>query len=146
MKKPGIVITTSLPVFAVSLGLAACGGSSPQPQSGYAQTTSATPDDVGSTAPRETTTASSRDLYKDRTPVDPGLPSFERRTTAEIQRRLLTDDALSATAKNVEVVTVGRKVTLRGDVHNENEKTIIERHARESVGITEIDDQLRIVK
>jgi osmotically-inducible protein OsmY len=146
MKKQLVVVTSSFPAFAMSLALAACGGSNPHAESAVTRTTSATADDVGSMSPQQVTAASSSGPGSMMDPSDPGLPSFERRTTSEIQRRLLSDDALSATAKNVEVVTVGRKVTLRGEVKSQDEKAIIEGHVRRSLGVTELDDQLQIVK
>ncbi len=136
---------TILIVVTSAAALVACGeGPAPRARSATTQTTSASSDDVGSMSPTPATGAVSgpADVMR----PDPGRTTFERRITADIQRRLLTDDALSATAKNVEIVTVGRKVYLRGEVRTEEEKARIEGHVRSAMGVTEVDDRLEVVK
>jgi hyperosmotically inducible protein len=56
----------------------------------------------------------------------------------------MSDKSLSFTAKNVKVITVGSKVTLRGPVKSDQEKAAIENAARQATGVTEVDDQLEV--
>ncbi len=80
------------------------------------------------------------------TPMDQGKSEGERKITAEIRKRVVSDKALSFGAKNVKIITVGSKVTLRGPVKSEQEKMIIETYAKQMGGVTEVDDQLEIAK
>jgi hyperosmotically inducible periplasmic protein len=80
------------------------------------------------------------------TPMDQGTSDGERRITANIRKLVVADKALSFTAKNVKIITVGTKVTLRGPVKSDQEKTAIEGYARGIAGVTEVDDQLEVKK
>jgi hyperosmotically inducible periplasmic protein len=147
MKSRTMITQAGTALLAVT---AACGGSSPampgRSPSSMTQTTSAPADDVGSTSPTAAVATTASGQGDGAMGAEPRLEDFERRTTAEIQRRLLGDPRLSVTAKNVEVVTVGRTVRLRGDVKTEEEKARIEGHVRSTLGVTDVDDGLRIVK
>ncbi len=78
------------------------------------------------------------------TPMDQGNSGDELRITASIRRSLMGDSALSFTAKNVKIITVGTRVTLRGTVKNADERATIERRARDAAGVTDVDDQLEV--
>jgi len=80
------------------------------------------------------------------TPMDQGTSDGERRITANIRKLVVADKSLSFTAKNVKIITVGTKVTLRGPVKSDQEKTAIESYARGIAGVTEVDDQLEVKK
>jgi len=78
--------------------------------------------------------------------VDRGSSSSETKITADIRKRLVVSSTLSFSAKNVEVITTGSKVTLRGTVKSEEEKGEIEGIAMATNGVTEVDDQLEVKK
>jgi osmotically-inducible protein OsmY len=65
-------------------------------------------------------------------------------TTAAIRRAVVKDDSLSATAKNVKIITANGTVTLRGPVKNEAEKTKIAELAQSAAGNAKIDNQLEV--
>lgn len=98
----------------------------------------------GSLAPEEGTT-----LEHDRkgavTPLDQG-GGKDRDITAAIRRSVVGDKALSFTAKNVKIITVGGKVTLRGPVKSDDEKAAIETKAKSTAGVGEVDNQLEVKK
>ena len=59
-------------------------------------------------------------------------------------RRAVEDHSLSATAKNVKIITADGVVTLRGPVQNEAEKTKIAELAQSAAGNAKIDNQLEV--
>ena len=65
-------------------------------------------------------------------------------TTAAIRRAVVKDDSLSATAKNVKIITANGTVTLRGPVKTEAEKTKIAELAQSAAGNAKIDNQLEV--
>ncbi len=59
----------------------------------------------------------------------------------------MKDKSLSFTAKNVKVITINGKVTLRGPVKSEAERSSIEAAARRAAGGgARVDSQLEISK
>lgn len=80
------------------------------------------------------------------TAMDQGNSGSETKITAAIRKGLMGDKTLSFTAKNVKVITVGTKVTLRGPVKSEQERASIEAIAKQTAGVSEVDDQLEVKK
>ena len=64
--------------------------------------------------------------------------------TAAIRRAIVKDHSLTATAKNVKIITSDGTVTLRGPVKNEAEKTKIAELAQSAAGKEKIEDQLEV--
>jgi hyperosmotically inducible periplasmic protein len=64
--------------------------------------------------------------------------------TATIRRAVVGDHSLSATAKNVKIITADGVVTLRGPVQTEAEKTKIAELAQSAAGNAKIDNQLEV--
>jgi hyperosmotically inducible periplasmic protein len=64
--------------------------------------------------------------------------------TAAIRRAVVEDNSLSATAKNVKIITADGTVTLRGPVQNEAEKAKIAELAQSAAGNAKIDNQLEV--
>ena len=87
-----------------------------------------------------------RDRHGALTPMDQGGSAAERNITAAIRRAVVADKALSFTAKNVKIITNGSKVTLRGPVKSEQERSAIETSAKQTSGVTEVDNQIEIKK
>jgi len=67
-------------------------------------------------------------------------------TTQKIRQAVVADDSLSTNAHNVKIVTIGRKVTLRGPVDSAKEKQIVEVQAERIAGAGKVESQLEIAK
>ncbi len=79
------------------------------------------------------------------TPMDQGNSTSELAITAAIRKGILGEKTfLSFAAKNVMVVTVGNRVTLRGTVKTAQEKATIEAIAWRTTGVNEIDNQIEV--
>jgi hyperosmotically inducible periplasmic protein len=78
------------------------------------------------------------------TPMDQSEETSDRDLTARIRKSIIADDSLSFTAKNVKIITRDGQVTLRGTVNNENERTTIERTAREAAGNAQVVNELEV--
>jgi osmotically-inducible protein OsmY len=109
------------------------------------ETTSATTTVATQRAP-DNTGVNDRDRGDSATPTTQGNDSSEVKITGEIRRSIMADDALGFDAKNVKIITTGTKVTLRGPVANQQEKSSIDAYAKKTAGVTEVDDQLEIKK
>jgi len=77
------------------------------------------------------------------TPLDQSNDPDDVKVTREIRRALVTDDALSTTAKNIKIITVHGKVILRGPVANAQEKKKIEKTAQQFTK-QHVDSQLEV--
>lgn len=78
------------------------------------------------------------------TPFDQGQSGPDIEITAQIRRAVLEDQALSANADNVKIITSGGMVTLRGPVASEAEKAAVEAKAKAVAGVTDVVNQLEI--
>jgi hyperosmotically inducible protein len=79
-----------------------------------------------------------------KTSGDQSNSSEDVKITAAIRRAVVKDHSLSATAKNVKIITTDGTVTLRGPVQNEAEKTKIAELAQSAAGNAKIDNQLEV--
>lgn len=72
----------------------------------------------------------------------------QRRSDIEIMRdirqSIVADDALSMTGKNVKVIAIDGRVTLRGAVNSEQERQNILDKAAEAVGSDNVIDKLSL--
>jgi hyperosmotically inducible periplasmic protein len=97
------------------------------------------------TAAADNTSKNQRDRSGEtRTSGDQSNNSEDVKTTATIRRAIVKDHSLSATAKNVKIITADGTVTLRGPVKNEAEKTKIAELAQLAAGNAKIDNQLEV--
>lgn len=78
------------------------------------------------------------------TPLDQGASPSDTKTTQRIRQAVVGDDSLSFTAKNVKIITINGKVTLRGPVNSARERAKVEATAKSVTGVTQIDNQLEI--
>jgi osmotically-inducible protein OsmY len=78
--------------------------------------------------------------------MDQGNSGTETKITAAVRQAMMSDKSLSFTAKNVKVITVGSRVTLRGPVKSEQERASIEALAKRTAGVSEVDNQLEVKK
>ena len=77
------------------------------------------------------------------TPGDQGHSKADREMTARIRRAVVKNDQLSMTAKNIKIITVNGKVTLRGPVKSAEERSVINGIAQEAKP-SSLDNQLEV--
>ena len=78
-----------------------------------------------------------------KTPFDQNENKTDIKITADIRSRVV-DTEMSVDAQNVKIITENGKVTLRGPVHNADEKQRIEEIARSVAGSDNVNSQLEI--
>lgn len=78
------------------------------------------------------------------TPMDQGPSEGDRKITQLIRQAVVKDSSLSFTAKNVKIITIGGKVTLRGPVKTDAERSAIEAEAKNVAGVSQVDNQLEV--
>jgi osmotically-inducible protein OsmY len=92
----------------------------------------------------DNTKINERDRHDSLTPMDQSNGSSDVKISAAIRKGIMGDKTLSFAAKNVKIITVGGKVTLRGPVKSDQEKAAIEALAKQTAGVSEVDDQLEV--
>jgi osmotically-inducible protein OsmY len=94
----------------------------------------------------DNTGVNERDGDKDTlTALDQSNDEVDREITQKIRKAVIDDDSLSFTAKNVKIITVDRKVTLRGPVKSAAERATIAAAARRVAG-ARVDNQLEVAE
>jgi hypothetical protein len=78
------------------------------------------------------------------TPIDQSNASSDIEITQAIRKKVVGDDDLSFNAKNIKIITVSGKVTLRGPVETPEESATIERSARDVPGVKRVENQLEV--
>jgi hyperosmotically inducible periplasmic protein len=78
-----------------------------------------------------------------KTPINQNENQKDIDITANIRKRVV-DTKMSVNAQNVKIITQDGKVTLRGPVKSEEEKTQIEKMAHEVAGASNVDNQLEV--
>ena len=79
-----------------------------------------------------------------KTAGDQSESEADRTISQNIRQSLTADDSLSTNGKNVKVITVDGKVTLRGPVKSDQEKAAIAAKAQQVAGVKNVDNQLEI--
>jgi hyperosmotically inducible protein len=80
------------------------------------------------------------------TPVDQGENATDLKLTQQIRKAVMGDKSLSFTAKNVKIITLNKKVTLRGPVKTAAERSSIEAAARKVAGAGMVDNQIEVTQ
>ena len=78
------------------------------------------------------------------TPIDQSNDSNDLKLAAAVRRAVVGADGLSFTAKNVKIIAADGRVTLRGPVKSQAEKTRVEQVARQAAGSASVVSQLEI--
>ncbi|HKP56329.1 MAG TPA: BON domain-containing protein [Polyangiales bacterium] len=78
------------------------------------------------------------------TPIDQSNDSNDVKLAAAVRRAVVGADGLSFTAKNVKIIAADGRVTLRGPVKSQAEKTRVEQVARQAAGSASVVSQLEI--
>lgn len=79
-----------------------------------------------------------------KTAGDQSESEADRKISQNIRQSLTSDDSLSTNGKNVKVITIDGKVTLRGPVKSDQEKASIAAKAQQVAGVKNVDNQLEI--
>lgn len=80
------------------------------------------------------------------TPPDQGGTPADLQVTEKIRQAVVSGtNNISMTGRNIKIMTVNGKVTLRGPVKNSAEKTSIVAAAKAVAGESNVDDQLEVV-
>ncbi|MBL9187862.1 MAG: PRC-barrel domain-containing protein [Opitutaceae bacterium] len=97
-------------------------------------------------AAADNTARNARDRNRDTlTPTDQGSSAEDVAITQQIRKAVTSTDGFSVTARNVKIITVNGRVTLRGPVKTAEEKSQIAALAARVVGADNVDDQLEVV-
>jgi len=80
------------------------------------------------------------------TPGDQQENETDLKITQQIRQAVVGDGSLSFTAKNIKIITMNGKVTLRGPVNTAQERATIEAAARKVAGAGKVDNQLEVKK
>jgi len=128
--------------------LANAGGELPAEQQGNAAPQSAAPQSAAAYGtPPDNTRVNERDRESSAlTPLDQKENETDLKITQRIRKAVVADDSLSFTAKNVKIITRDGQVTLRGSVKKAEEKTAIEKVARDVAGPGKVVNELEIAK
>jgi len=78
------------------------------------------------------------------TPEDQGSSASDIDLTRKIRRAVVQSGELSTYAKNIKIITVNGKVTLRGPVNSQEEKNTIESLAQNAAAGAVVDNQLEV--
>lgn len=99
----------------------------------------------GKTVPPDNTGVNTRDR-DDRglTPLDQSNDPADIDITKKIRQAVVDDDSLSSNAKNVKIITRGGKVTLRGPVKTDAEKSAIAAKAQAVAGAESVVNELEV--
>ena len=101
---------------------------------------------TGSNISANNTAANKRDRENATlTPGDQGNDRADLDMTAKIRRAVVHNKQLSTTAKNIKIITVDGKVTLRGPVKSAQERAAIYSIVQK-VGPSSLDNQLEVEK
>jgi hyperosmotically inducible protein len=79
-----------------------------------------------------------------KTAEDQSNAAADVETTQKIRKAIVDDATLSTYARNVKIITAKGKVTLKGPVRSDAEKTAIETKAREVAGSANVTSQITI--
>ena len=78
------------------------------------------------------------------TPLDQGNSQADVNTTAQIRKEIIAWKNMSMNARNVKIITIDGRVTLRGPVNSEEEKSLIGQIADRIAHSGNVDNQLEV--
>jgi len=100
---------------------------------------------VGAQEQPDNTRVNRRDREQSEPTADQGKNSArDRELMRKIRRSIMDDESLSTYARNVKVIARSGHVTLKGPVHSQDEKQIIERKALEIAGAGNVTNSLSV--
>lgn len=138
---PGIIVASAL-LIGCDQGTTGPDNTKASTNAGAAGETYSTEKSPPASKPADNTGINVRDR-KDMTltPTDQSEKESDRELTRSIRRAISTNDTLSASAKNIKIISIGGTVTLRGPVRSEEEKRLIDSIATQA-GASSVSNQL----
>ncbi len=79
------------------------------------------------------------------TPENQSNNEVDVKLTQNVRKSLSADDSLSVNAKNIKIISVNSRVTLRGPVNSTEEKNKVCEKAKEVAGINNVVDELEVI-
>lgn len=96
--------------------------------------------------PKTDDTRKNKEESKEMTAEQQKETDSDREVTRKIRRAVVKDKSLSVRAQNVKIITRDGKVTLKGPVKTEKEKTAIEKAAAGVVGKGNVTNELDVLQ
>ncbi len=122
-------------IALATLGLVGCADRAQSPPAGENEISRVDPDN---------TAVNLRDRQDTvKTPIDQNENQEDVNITAEIRRRVV-DSNVSVNAQNVKIITQNGRVTLRGPVMSDEERSIITDIATDVAGTDKVENQLEV--
>jgi osmotically-inducible protein OsmY len=128
-------------VGCLALGIS-CSRDTETPQSSRTEPVSSTPTDADNTARNDQ--KAPEGLASADTALDQGETEEDIRITSSIRKSVVSDKSLSTNAHNIKIITAAGKVTLRGPVKSEHEKSKLEGYAKLTRGVDRVDNMLEV--
>lgn len=98
-------------------------------------------------ADKDNSRANQRDRSgKSLTPIDQGGNEADRKITQQIRQAIVGDESLSFNAKNIKIITTRGKVTLRGPVKSDTERSAIDAIAKQIAGAGNVENLVEVSK
>jgi osmotically-inducible protein OsmY len=79
------------------------------------------------------------------TPEDQSKNQGDEKLTQQVRQAIVRDHSLSTNGKNIKIITVAGRVTLRGPVSSDPEKASIDATAKQIAGADHVDNQLEVI-
>jgi len=79
------------------------------------------------------------------TPENQSGSPEDRKLTQQVRQAIVKDNSLSMNGKNIKIITVAGKVTLRGPVASNSERENIDAMAKQIAGADNVDNQLEVI-
>ena len=137
------IFLRTIPALGLAAFLAGCSDQQGSSGSGTDQSSGSTAAPDQSAKDADNTALNKRDRSGDTlTSGDQGNSETDRELARKIRREIVKNDQFSTTAKNIKIIVADGKVTLRGPVKSEQEKTQIASIAQ-GAGAT-VDNQLEV--
>jgi len=125
-------------VIALISGLLLAGGA-------YAQQNQTSDQNKADNKPADNTGRNTRDRSDQSiTSEDRGNSKEDVDLTRKVRHQISKTEGLSVNAKNIKIVSKDGKVTLRGPVKSADEKQQLAKIARQTEGVTSVDNQIEV--
>lgn len=98
------------------------------------------------TAPYNSKMSERMEDNKELNSQDQGASDVDIRLTQRIRRDVVNQDDLSTAAKNIKIITIGGKVTLKGPVKTMDEKNKIQNIAVRVAGAQNVANEITVIK
>jgi hyperosmotically inducible periplasmic protein len=135
----------TIPALGLAAWLAGCSDQQGSSSGGTEQSSASTAASGQSAKDADNTALNKRDRSGETlTPGDQANTDADRELARNARRAIVKNDQLSTTAKNIKIIVADGKVTLRGPVKTDAEKTQIASIVQGVSGASTVDNQLEV--